>query len=102
MRMEPSVDGLREQPSRLRISMDLSPVPGELLVVPVAALGTRAVPGRVSCRFVEKEEFGIGPRAHDRSLAAAEREGAGDPVLVPVGTDDPLLIIVQDAPVAHQ
>src|SRR5690554_5323785 len=41
MRMEPSVDGLREQPSRLRISMDLSPIPGELLVVPVPALGTR-------------------------------------------------------------
>src|SRR5690606_31509827 len=102
MRMEPSVDGFREQPSLLRISMDLSPIPGELLVLPVAALGARAVAGCVGCRFVEKEELGIGPRAHDRSLAAAEREGGGNPVLMPVGVDDPLFIIVQDAPVAHQ
>ena len=69
-----------------------------------AAVRTRSVPCRERRRFVEKEQFRVGTRSHDRVLVALERQYAADPGLVlPAPGEQTLAVrVVDDAAIAHQ
>jgi hypothetical protein len=61
------------------------------------------VAGSERCRFVEKEQFGVAARRHDRPPATLEAELAADPGAVPPARYAKLsVIVVQNAAVAHE
>jgi hypothetical protein len=70
--------------------------------VVVPALGARAVAGGHGRGFVEEEQLGIAAWPHDLAVPSAKLEPAGDPAPHLRVADDPPLIVVQDAAIAHQ
>src|SRR5262249_32284655 len=52
--------------------------------------------------FIEEEEFGVVARRHHRPFPALECQQAHDPALDLPGPPDAALLVVQDAPVAHE
>jgi len=96
------VDCLRQRSACLGLAMRLAPCARKFPVSLSPAFATRAVSCRKSRRFIQKEQFSIFPRCHDRPLSVFEAENACHPILMRVGFLDDPVVIMKDSPVAHQ
>lgn len=82
--------------------MQRLPQRDERPVLVAAAGGTGAVPRRQRRCLVQKEQLGLAARRHYLPLSSLEGQRAGNPVLMGMRLQHVLLIVMQNATVAHQ
>lgn len=92
-----------ERPDFMGCAMGRVPESAEPPVILSPAFAARPMAGGQRRGLVEKEEFGVSPRCHERATTALEVKQAGDPgVMGPAAAAKGPVFVVKDSAIAHE